>query len=81
MRLDFGDTKQQQKERARLLRALGIQISKFKKNNEEKARIEPAYAEDLPGAHASYTPGSTAFQEKQVEALLEELWQNRRNTG
>jgi len=77
---DGGDVKQQQRDRARLLNALGIQHSKFKPANEEP-RIEPAYAEDLPGAVSSYTPGSTAFQEKQVEVLLEELWQNRRNTG
>jgi len=79
MTWDWGDVKQQQRERIRLLRALGIQHSKFKPASEEP-RIEPVYAEDLPGANASYTPGSTAFQEKQVEVLLEELWQNRLGT-
>jgi len=78
MNWDWGDAKQQQRERARLLRALGIQHSRFKPANEEP-QIEPAYAEDLPGARSSYTPGSTAFQEKQVEEAIEEWWHSRRN--
>ena len=80
MNLDQGYIKQQQRERVRLLRALGIKHSKFKQEHEQPP-IEPAYAQDLPGTDSSNTPDSTAFQEKQMEVLLEELWQNRRNTG
>jgi len=75
--LDWGDTKQQQRDRARLLRALGIQHSKFKPSNEEP-RIEPAYAEDHSTSGLPLSPDSAVHQTKQIESMFEECWQNRR---
>ena len=77
MNLDQGNIKQQQKERARLLRALGIQHSKFKTDDEEAKRIESDNPDDPPTSGLPLSPDSTVHQAKQIESMFEEWWQNR----